>query len=145
MGIRSKIVASALLIWAAATMPLAAQVEMPPPGSPLRAAILDAVRPMVEAEVGGKVEFVVNEIRVLGEWSFVMLTPQRKGGAPIGWAYTKYQARYDDGAFDETVTALLRETPEGWLVYEYDLGATDVVWTPWPDRYPVPPEVFPGG
>ena len=145
MGIRLKIAASALLLSAATTLPLAAQVETPAAGSPLRTAILDAVRPMVEAEVGGTVEFVVYDLRVLGEWAFVNLHPQRKGGGAIVWTYTRYQAQHDADAFDENVTALLRDTPAGWLVYQYDLGATDASWVGWKDLYPAPPEVFPDG
>ena len=41
--------------------PAFAQVTTPPRGSPLRAAILDGLRPMVEAEVGKPVEFVVHQ------------------------------------------------------------------------------------
>jgi hypothetical protein len=120
-----------------------AQAETPAKGSPLRAAILDALRPMVEAEIGKPVEFVVDNMRVLGEWAFVMVRPQRPGGGAIGWAYTRYQSAYDAGAFEGEVTALLRETPAGWLVYEYNLGATDAVYSGWRDSYPVPAEVFP--
>lgn len=128
----------------AVAQPAFAQVTTPPRGSPLRATILDGVRPMVEAEVGAPVEFVVNQMRVLGEWAFVQLTPQRPGGGPIAYVYTRYQAAVDGGFFDNQVTALLRDTPAGWLVYEYNLGATDVVWVDWGQFYPVPPEVFPG-
>lgn len=144
MPVRALVVAS--LMWASAALPATAgDVENPPAGSPVRAAILNSVRPVVEAEVGAPVEFEVYDLRVLGEWAFVSAHPQRKGGARIEWTYTRYQRFIDDGAFDEVVTALLRQTPNGWLVYEYDLGATDVVWTPWQDEFPVPPEVFPGG
>ncbi len=127
-----------------AVSPAFAQVTTPPRGSPLRAAILDGLRPMVEAEVGKPVEFVVRQMRVVGEWAFVLVTPQRPGGGPIPYLYTRYQAAVDAGAFDDQVAALLRETPSGWLVYEYNLGATDVPWVDWGGFYPVPPEVFPG-
>ena len=120
-----------------------AQATTPPKGSALRSAILDALRPMVEAEVGRPVEFVITDLNVLGEWAFVRATPQRKGGGEIAYAYTRYQEAYDAGAFDAQVTALLRDTPAGWLVYEYNLGATDVIWDDWDERHPVPPEVFP--
>jgi hypothetical protein len=125
------------------TGPSLAQVTTPPAGSPLRVAILDAVRPMVEAEVGKPVEFVVNAMRVLGEWAFVDLAPQRPGGGAIAYAYSRYQAAHDAGAFDNEVVALLRNTPSGWLVYEYRLGATDVAWYGWWMEYPVPEAVFP--
>lgn len=122
-----------------------AQVETPAQGSPERAAILDALRGRTVGELGGPIEFVVNEIRVLGEWAFVEVHPQRPGGGEIFYTYTRYQAAWDAGALDQVVVALLRETPAGWLVYEYDFGATDVVWQPWAQYYPVPTEVFPTG
>lgn len=124
--------------------PAAADALTPPRGSPLRAAVLDGLRPMVEAEVGKPVEFVVRDLRIVGEWAFARVTPQRPGGGPIYYVYTRYQAAVDAGAFDDEVSALLRETPAGWLVYEYSLGATDVPWVEWRDYYPVPWEVFPG-
>jgi hypothetical protein len=122
-----------------------AQIETPAQGTPLRAAILDAVRGHAVAELGVPIEFVVNDIRVLGEWAYVDATPQRPGGGDIFYVYTRYQAAVDAGAFDANAIALLRLTPAGWLVYEYSFGATDVAWLPWMDFYPVPPEVFPTG
>ena len=121
-----------------------AQAETPARGSPLSAAVLDALRPMVEAEVGKPVEFVVGDMRVVGEWAFVIASPQRPGGGAVEYLYTRYQDAVDAGAFDGQAIALLRQTPSGWLVYEYSLGATDVVWADWGGRYPLPPEVFPG-
>lgn len=135
---------AAVLLTLAGAVSAPAQVVSPPRGSPLRAAVLDAVRPMVEAELGKPVEFVVDEMRLLGEWAFVMLTPQRPGGGRIEYAYTRYQQAVDNDMFGGIVAALLRQTPRGWLVYAYDLGATDVVWLGWQQFYPVPPEVFPG-
>jgi hypothetical protein len=118
-------------------------VTIPPQGSPERTAILNGLRPMVIAEVGAPVEFVVGTIRVVGEWAFVEARPQRPGGGEIFYVYTRYQAAVDAGAFDDTVTALLRQTPAGWLVYEYNLGATDVTWQPWVEWHPAPREVYP--
>jgi len=144
VGVKSFFVAAALalpLLPGAAS----AQVEQPAPGSPQRAAILDAIRGQTVGELGGPIEFMVNDIRVLGEWAFVEVHPQRPGGGEIFYTYTRYQAAWDAGALDQVVTALLRETPAGWLVYEYDFGATDVVWMPWMTMYPVPSEVFPTG
>ncbi len=133
-----------MLVCAALAGSAYAQTVTPPHGSALRTAVLDAVRPMVEAEVGAPVEFVVGDMRVLGEWALVSLTPQRPGGGAIEYLYTRYQTAWENDMFGYTVSALLRRTPKGWLVYEYDLGATDVPWIGWRDYYPVPPEVFPG-
>jgi hypothetical protein len=118
-------------------------VTTPAPGSPIRAEILNAVRGIAVGELGGPIEFVVNDIRVLGEWAFVVLHPQRPGGGEIFYTYTRYQAAWDAGALDQQLTALLRQTPAGWLIYEYNFGATDVVWIDWIGRYPAPIEVFP--
>ena len=144
---RMKGLASALIVtllvgssWPASAV---AQVETPAAGTPLRKAILDALRPMVTAEVGAPVEFTSVDMRVLGEWAFLTAVPQRPGGGEIEYLYTRYQTAWEQDMFGGAVAALLRETPNGWLVYEYDLGATDVVWLDWPNWYPVPPEVFP--
>lgn len=93
------------------------------PGSAQRRAILDALRPAVEAQIGPNVEFVVREIRVVRGWAFVMAEPQRWGrGAIDGHRYFPY--------FDEmgglTVTALLRYRNGGWQLVEQAIGATDV-------------------
>jgi hypothetical protein len=122
-----------------------AQVETPPQGSPVRAAILEAIRGIAVAEFGSPIEFVVNDIRVLGEWAYADVHPQRPGGDEIFYTYTRYQANWDAGALDQTAVVLLRETPAGWLVYEYSFGATDVQWVNWVGMYPAPIEVFPGG
>jgi hypothetical protein len=137
------VLAGVMIVFAALAGKAAAQVTTPAPGTPLRAQILDAVRPMVEAEVGKPVQFVVRDMRVLGEWAFVNLAPQRPGGGAIEYVYSRYQAAVDAGVFDNDVVALMRNTPRGWLVYQYALGATDVAWMGWWTYYPVPEEVFP--
>ena len=53
------------------------------PASSQRRAILEALRPAVEAKIGPNVEFVVQVLRVEDGWAFVMADPQRKGGKPI--------------------------------------------------------------
>ena len=93
------------------------------PGSAQRRAILNALRPAVEAQIGPDVEFVVREIRVVRGWAFVMAEPQRRGGGAIdGHLYFPY--------FDEmgglTVTALLRYQYRRWNLIEQAIGATDV-------------------
>ena len=128
-----------------ALLPVSAQAQAvtPPKGSPERAAILDSLRLRAESELGPPVEFVVGQMRVVGEWAYVNAIPQRKGGGPIPWTYTRYQQHKDDGGFEEALEALLRNTPEGWLVYEFALGGTDPAFVSWTGLYPAPPEVFP--
>ena len=93
------------------------------PGSAQRRAILDALRPSIEAQIGPNVEFVVREIRVVRGWALVIADPQRRGGRAIdGHRYFPY--------FDEMgglmVTALLRYQNRRWNLVEQAIGATDV-------------------
>ena len=69
---------------ALALMAFSAAYTSPGPGSPQRKAILDALRPAVERQLGVRpIEFVVEEIRVGGGWAFVRVNPQLKGGGAI--------------------------------------------------------------
>jgi hypothetical protein len=88
-----------------------------------RSAVLNALRPTVEAKIGRDVEFVVQVIRVEKGWAFVMADPQRKGGKPIdGHRY------FDD--FDNMdglrVDAVLQKRGGRWRVVDHAFGATDV-------------------
>jgi hypothetical protein len=93
------------------------------PTTPQRKAVLDALRPAIEAKLGANVEFVVQVLRVEGGWAFVIADPQRKGGKPIdGKSY------FDD--FDNMdglrVDAVLQMRNGRWRLVEYAIGATDV-------------------
>lgn len=93
------------------------------PDAAQRRAILDAIRPAVEARLGPNVEFVVHELRIVRGWAFVAATPQRRGG----WSINGYDYFPD---FDEMggleVQAVLRLRGGRWTVVEQDIGATDV-------------------
>ena len=52
----------------------------PGPGSKERKAILDAVRPRVEAMVGKRVEFIVAKLDVACGYARLLATPQEPGG-----------------------------------------------------------------
>lgn len=89
-----------------------------------RRAVLDALRPAVEAQLGANVEFVVQAIRVEGGWAFVLADPQRKGGRAIdGRRIYGEDSENMDGL---TVTAVLKRQPRGWTVAPSGIGATDV-------------------
>jgi hypothetical protein len=95
----------------------------PTEGSAQRRAILDAIRPGVEAQIGPNVEFVVRRLRVVRGWALMIADPQRRGGRPIdGHRYFPH--------FDEMgglmVTAVLRFQRGRWRVVEQAIGATDV-------------------
>ena len=121
------IAAAFAAIVTAASAPAAAQsgtvsaTAAPAPGSAQRRAILDALRPAIERQLGPDVEFVVRQMRVAGGWAFVMADPQRRGGRPIDGR--RYFANFED-MDGLTVTALLRFR-RGWTLVDYAIGATD--------------------
>jgi len=107
---------------AAATLAMLA-LSAAAPASPQRKAVLDALRPPVEAKIGRSVEFVVQVLRVEDGWAFVMADPQRKSGKPIDG--NRYFDDFDnmDGL---RVDAVLRLERGRWRVVDHAFGATDV-------------------
>ena len=94
------------------------------PASTERKAVLDALRPAVEARLGPNIEFVVAHLRIEDGWAFVIVDPQRKGGKPIdGWAIFGEHFDNMDGLRTE---AVLRRTKGRWRVVAWGIGATDV-------------------
>ena len=103
---------------------MASSFAIPPPGSELRKAILDALRPAVEQRLGPSVEFKVTLIRVQRDWAFVIADPQRKGGKPIdGRRIFGENFENMDGL---RVDAVLRKRAGRWTVVDHAIGATDV-------------------
>ena len=89
-----------------------------------RKAVLDALRPRVEARLGPDIEFVVQVIRVENGWAFLMADPQRKGGKPIdGKRIFGEDFENMDGL---RVDAVLRRSGGRWKVVDWGIGATDV-------------------
>jgi len=74
----------------------------PPPGSPERRAILDALRGLVPEKDGKKALFVVRHLRLSGDWAWVETDPQSADG----------RDHY------EPVECLLRNQAGSWTVQE---------------------------
>lgn len=74
----------------------------PPPGSPLRKAVLGALRRELPAAAGLELRFVVRDLRVEGGWAWVHTQPQSADG----------RSRLED------VLALLRLEDDAWKVVE---------------------------
>jgi hypothetical protein len=119
-----------------------AQVFTPQPGSQLRAEILNALRPAVARGLGGAIEFAVSSLRVLGDWAYASVRPQRPAGRPIDWRATRFRAQREQGVMDDDVLALLRRDAGGWRVVEYVIGPTDVYWENWVAPYKLPRSLF---
>lgn len=116
---------------------LAQAFREPAKGSVERAAILDALRPAVEAEMRGPVEFVISIMRASPNWAFVQADPQRPGGGAIDPETTGFAGDTDfmDGL---TIYALLAFQSGRWNLVDHYVGPTDVAYAHWPRRFGVP-------
>ena len=116
-----------------ATAAGAADWTVPQRGSATRAALMDAIRPHAEWELGQPVEFVVKELRVAGDLGFAMLKAQRPGGVPIDMRDTPIARR---GGFDADIAeaaelqVLYRKSGQTWVAVHWMIGATDP-WFTW--------------
>ena len=134
-------IAVAVLMTALSGPALALTFHEPAKGSSERAAIMDTLRPAVEAEMRGPVEFVVTTIRVTPNWAFVQVEPQRPGGGVIDPEKTGFAGDTDmmDGL---TVYALMGFQAGRWNLIDHMVGPTDVGYAVWQQRYGVPPAML---
>lgn len=135
-------VLAGLALGALVPVSVSARSLTPPRGSALRKAVLDALRPRVEREIGAPVEFLVSLIHVDGPWAFVSVTPQRPGGRPIDWSRTRYADAWKNDWMSDVIQALLWHSGGRWRVREFAFGPTDVPWIPWPQKYGLPVSFF---
>lgn len=117
---------------ASAAAPEAAPAEagvsataQPGPGSPQRAAIMDALRPAIERKLAGPVEFVIQRIGVRDGWALVIADPQRPGGGRINPRrhFPNEVIQFMDGL---TINAILRFSGGAWTLVDHAIGPTDV-------------------
>ncbi len=120
-------------------------VQKPAPGSKVRKAVLDGLRPSIEKDLKQKVIFKVETIRVYKGWAFVHVYPIQPNGKEINFKKTKYAEALEQGAFDGSSTyALLRQSGSKWKVKEFAIGPTDVVWSNWMEGpHYAPRAIFP--
>ncbi len=122
---------------------LSQNAYQPEKGSELRKTLLDAARPVFEAESRGPVEFVVHRLNVMDGWAFGDVLLQRPGGKPVDWSKTKYGEDEKNGAFDAGGSFfLLRQSGSKWTVVEFASGPTDIAWDSWRQEHGLPEQLF---
>lgn len=106
--------------------------EEPARGTATRAALMDAIRPHAEWNLGALVQFVVHELRRAGDVAFAMLHAQRPGGGAIVAGQTPMVRRGQaEGWMNVSeIQVLYRKSGETWVAVHYAFGATDV-WFAW--------------
>ena len=132
-----------LMSLASTAFALAGEVHEPAKDSAERAAILDAIRPAIEAQMGGPVEFNIETMRTDGDWAFVIADPQRPGGKPIDPETTAFADREDemDGL---TILALARFVEGRWVHIDDIAGPMDAAQVDWIKSYRVPESIING-
>jgi hypothetical protein len=126
----------------AAPVAPSAALHTPKTGSAERKAILDTLRPAVQAMLHQPVAFKCDVFEVESGWAFVRGTPVRPDGGKIDYNKTKYKAALADGFFDNNFAALLHFKGGAWHVATWEVGATDVAWEPWAHDYEAPRAIF---
>ena len=120
------------LIWAGA---LRADYIEPARGTETRKALMDALRPHAEWQLGRPVEFVIHDLRLAeGQGlpfavAFAAVTAQRPGGTPIDIRRTPgFRRGFLDPEFSDgtTLQALYRKVGNTWVAVHWVIGATDV-------------------
>ncbi len=121
---------------------VATGTSVPPPGSPERGAIMDAIRGPIVAELRQPVIFKVELLRVRDGWAFLKAQPRRPDGGPIDFKKTKFREAVAQGMFDGGVQALFKKVGTRWEVVDWSLGATDVPYGDWWKKYRAPKAIF---
>lgn len=108
-------------------------------GDPLRKTLLDALRPVIERDLGQPVQFVVNTLRKQNDWAFAVVEPRTVAGGDVDFTRTRHAEAVRAGAFDGgTTVALLQRDGEKWVVRAFDVGSTDLPYESWPEQYGAP-------
>ncbi|HRE44814.1 MAG TPA: hypothetical protein PKY87_12710 [Terricaulis sp.] len=134
------------LALAACSQPASAPQNPPAPPSPEAAtqSLVDALTPVLAADIGQPVALTPSQTRIMDEWGWLVAHPAQASGAAIDWSQTKYAENAEAGVLDgDGVTyALLRQEAGQWRVVEFIVGPTDVAWADWPARHGAPEALF---
>lgn len=114
----------------------------PAAGSPERKALMDAIRVPIQRDIGQKVQFKVDWLKVQGNWAFLKGKPIQPGGSDIDYSRTKYAQEVKDGVFGYGVQCLFKKKGSKWTVAKYVLGASDVPYTMWWKEFGAPKKIF---
>ncbi|MEP3275854.1 MAG: hypothetical protein ABJN26_07105 [Stappiaceae bacterium] len=142
MGFRTGILFIFFLAIASGLSAAAAQqLYTPQKGSAERKAILNTLRPALEARLGKPVEFAVSFMNASRGWVFLGVSPQRPGGGKIRPADTVFagQLEYMDGL---NTLALLRFDYGRWNLIDHAIGPTDAFWQGDPLYQRIPQEIL---
>ena len=107
-------------------------VHTPARDSEERKAIMAAIRPSCERDLGQKVIFQVEKLKVTEDWAYAAVTPLDPDGGKIDYSRTKFKEQQAAEMFEPTGEALLRLKGDGsWKVIKWRFGGTDSALPAW--------------
>ena len=118
------------------------KVYTPRHGSSERKQIANALRSVVEKELKRAVIFKIDSLNVQDNWAFLNGIPLEKNGTRIDYHNTPYQELIDAGMFDDSISALLHKENDHWKVIIHSIGATDMPFYDWAEKYNAPKGIF---
>jgi|GEM_PF-2447403 len=124
----------------------AQSLHTPATGSAERKAIMDAMRPEIEAYLGQKVVFKVDVLKVKSNYAFYSGTAVTPSGKDLNYSLVNpdYKSALDAGiASPGSIFALLRYQNGAWKLVTKKIGPTDVTYATWWKDYSAPKEIFP--
>jgi hypothetical protein len=108
-----------------------------------RGVILEAVDAAVAADLGQPVTLEVHRLSIRPPFAAVSATPRAESGATIDFSkIPKYAPAVEAGAFDPQLLALLKKSNSGWVLLEYEIGATDFPGLDWAKAHGAPADIF---
>ncbi len=117
-------------------------VTKPAQGSPIRKALMDAIRKPIEIELKQSVVFTPSFLNATADWAFGLMSLSQPGGKPIDYRHTAYWEAVKEGFFDNGVSVLWQRKNGIWIVQTYVLGATDVPYGCWWKKFGAPKAVL---
>jgi hypothetical protein len=143
MNRKATIIAHWLFLLISSTAMATDDVWIPLPGSAERMQILDVARNKVAIDMKREngFKFIVDDLRVSGNWAFLIATPVTDDLSPI-----ELDCANADGEMDHTVATLLKRTRGTWEIIEGGVVcAGDAFWMTWHEnlRGTVPDGIFP--
>lgn len=142
-GFSSVIVVVSVLACHATASSAQGGVYAPKVGSPERTAILKALGSKVRDDIGKEVLFYITRLRVQGEWALILAAPEGPSRKRIDYRGTRYDTKtLQNEPFDDWICALLRKQQGRWKIVEYELGATDMPYFSWEEKYHIPHGIF---
>ncbi len=114
----------------------------PKAGSVERKMIMDALRGPVQDKLTRQVIFKVDHLKIKDGWAFMRGVPKKPDGSSMNYKGTAYQSAVEEGAFDDWICALLQQQGDEWRVVTFVIGATDVAYEGWDQKYKAPSEIF---